>query len=207
MSQPLQYAFLDESGTASPFAGSRFLVVALVSTSHPRRLELHVRRAHKKYGTSLRSGEMTAGSSREAVVEELLTAIAQEPVAIIAVAVNKQAIIRPPRDLEDIYRLTASLALGHLVRRWPRVDICLDRRYTTERLRYRLERELREAIANLPHEVVIIRQEDSVSLKELQAADYVAWAIYQKCEHGDSRFYDVIVHRLIAEELIEQALW
>jgi hypothetical protein len=207
MSQPLQYAFLDESGTVSPFSGSHFLIVALVSTLHSRPLELHVRRAHKKYGTSLRSGEMKADGSREAVIEELLNAIAQEPVAIVTVAVDKQVIIRPPRDLEDIYRRAVSLALGHLVRQWPRVDICLDKRYTTERLRYRLERELREAIADLPHEVVIIRQEDSISRKELQAADYVAWAIYQKYERGDSRFYDLIADRLIVEEVIEQALW
>jgi len=207
MSPPLQYAFLDESGTVSPFTGSHFLVAALISTAHPRVLELHVRRAQKKYGASLRSGEMKADSSREAVIAEILAAIASEPVTIITVAVDKQAIARPPTDLEDIYRQMVSQAVGHLLRRWPRVDICLDKRYTAERLRYRLERAVREAVADLPHEVLIIRQEDSIARKELQAADFVAWAIFQKYERGDNRFYDIIAHRLVAEEVITQALW
>ena len=207
MNPPLQYAFLDESGTVSPFAGSHSLVVALVSTAHPRALELHVRRAQKKYGASLRSGEMKADSSREVVIAEMLAAIASEPVTIVAVAVDKLAIARPPTGSEDIYRQMVSQAVGHLLRRWPRVDICLDKRYTTERLRYRLERAVREAVADLPHEVLIIRQEDSIARKELQAADFVAWAIFQKYERGDNRFYDIIAHRLVVEEVIEQALW
>lgn len=207
MSPPLQYAFLDESGTVSPFTGSHFLVAALISTAHPRVLELHVRRAQKKYGASLRSGEMKADSSREAVIAEILAAIASEPVTIITVAVDKQAIARPPTDSEDIYRQMVSQAVGHLLRRWPRVDICLDKRYTAERLRYRLERAVCEAVADLPHEVLIIRQEDSIARKELQAADFVAWAIFQKYERGDNRFYDIIAHRLVAEEVITQALW
>lgn len=207
MNPPLQYAFLDESGTVSPFAGSRFLVVALIATAQPRALALHVRRAQKKYGASLRSGEMKADSSREAVIAEMLAAIASEPVAIMAVAVDKCIIARPPTDVEDIYRRVVSEVVGHLLRRWPRVDVCLDRRYTTERLRYRLEYAVREALANVPHEVLIIRQEDSVARKELQAADFVAWAIFQKYERGDNRFYNIIAHRIVAEKVIEQALW
>lgn len=55
--------------------------------------------------------------------------------------------------------------------------------------------------------VCVIRQEDSIARKELQGADYVAWAIFQKYERGDSRFYDIIARRLAVEELVEEALW
>lgn len=48
---------------------------------------------------------------------------------------------------------------------------------------------------------------ESAARKELQAADFVAWAIFQKYERGDNRFYDSIAHRLVVEEVIEQALW
>ncbi len=41
-------AFLDESGTASPFSGSRYLVIALLATKAPRAIELHVKRMQKK---------------------------------------------------------------------------------------------------------------------------------------------------------------
>jgi len=106
MSQPLQYAFLDESGTVSPFAGSHFLVVSLISIAYPRALDLHVRRTQKKYGASLRSGEMKADGSRETVIAEILAGIVQEPVAIVAIVeeVIEQAFVitcQPVRQHEN----------------------------------------------------------------------------------------------------------
>lgn len=207
MDEPLRYAFVDESGDAAPFSGSRYLVIALLSLTRPRPIELHVKRAHKKYGTSLASGEMKATVSRETVVERLLQAIAQEPVAIVAVVVDKRAIVRPPRDPEDIYREAVTQAVRHAVNRWPRIDVCLDKRYTAKRLGYRLEKAIREGMADLRQEVVIIRQEDSIAHKELQAVDYVAWALFQKYEREDERFYQIIASRVIVEEVITRRLW
>lgn len=207
MSRPLQYAFVDESGTADAFSGSHFLAIALLSTRRPRAIELHVKRALKRYGTSLASGEMKADASREVVIKRLLQAIAQESVAIVAVIVDKRDIARPPKDSEEIYREAVTLAVRHAVARWPRIDVCLDKRYTTKRLRYELEKAIREGITDLHQEVVIIRQEDSIACKELQAADYVAWAFFQKYERGDNRFYEIIADKVIVEELISRRLW
>ena len=44
-------------------------------------------------------------------------------------------------------------------------------------------------------------------LKELQAADAVAWAIFQKYERGDSRFYDVIESKIADETVIKHRDW
>ncbi len=76
------YAFVDESGTVAPFSGSRYLVIALLVSTSPRPIELHVRRMQKRYGTSLRSGEMKANASREPVIADLLRALAEEPAAM-----------------------------------------------------------------------------------------------------------------------------
>jgi hypothetical protein len=58
---------------------------------------------------------MKADVSRETVVERLLQAIAQEPVAIVAVVVDKRAIVRPPGDAEDIYREAVTRAVRHAI--------------------------------------------------------------------------------------------
>ena len=135
--------------------------------------------------------------SREIVIERLLQAIAREPIAIVASIVDKRHIVRPPEDPEDIYREAVVQAVRHAVARWPRIDLCLDKRYTVKRLRYRLEKEIRERIAHLHQEMVIIRQEDSIACKELQAVDYIAWAFFQKYERGDTRFYDIVADQVI----------
>ena len=125
----------------------------------------------------------------------------------MAIIVDTRHIVRPPEDPEDIYREAAVQAVKHAVARWPRIDLCLDKRYTVKRLRYRLEKEIREGIAHLHQEVVIIRQEDSITCKELQAVDYIAWAFFQKYERGDTRFYDIVADQVMVEEFISRRLW
>jgi len=83
----------------------------------------------------------------------------------------------------------------------------LDKRYTKRTLRYDLEETIREGLVGVPQEVVLIRQEDSVVRKELQAVDCVAWAFFQKYEHGDDRFYRIIADKVIVEDIIRRKLW
>jgi len=203
----MYYGFLDEAGGADPFSGSRFLVVAVLATNAPRPIELHVKRARKRLREKPASGEIKATHSREHVIERLLTALDREDIQIVAEIVDKRAIVRPPEDPEDIYRLTVARAVSHCVVRWPRFDLYLDKRYTKRKLRYALERFIREAISGLPQEVILISQEDSVRRKELQAVDYVAWAIFQKYERGDNRFFQIIADKVVMEDVLEKPLW
>ena len=207
MSNEYHYSFIDESGSTSPFSGSRFFVVALLDTRNPRKIELHVRILHKRFGTSLKSGEMKADASQEKTIKRFLSTIAREKIEIIAVIIDKRRILRPPKSNEAIYREAVSLAVSHAVRRWPRVEIFLDKRYTSRRLRKALEKEIRERISDIFHQVVIIRQEDSVGRKEIQAADFISWAFFQKYERGNSQYYDIISGNVIVEEVIQRKLW
>jgi hypothetical protein len=62
-------------------------------------------------------------------------------------------------------------------------------------------------ISNIPREIVIIRQEDSTSIKELQAVDFIAWGLYQKYEHNDVSFYKMISSLIIEEEIVSKQSW
>jgi len=203
----MRYGFLDESGDADPFSGTRFLVVALISTAASRPLELHVKRARKSLSKKPAPSEMKASTSEPKIVERLLKAIAQENVEIVAVIVDKQSILRPPGDPEDIYRMAVTRVIRHCVERWPRVTFHLDKRYTKKALRYRLEEAIREGLVGVPQEVVLIRQEDSLVRKELQAGDHVAWAFFQKYEKDNGRFYKIIEDKVLVEELVRRELW
>jgi len=204
----MRYGFLDESGNVDPFSGTRFLVVTVLSTLAPRSIELHVKRARKSLGKKPAPSEMKASTSEPRIVERLLKAIAQESVEIVAVVVDKQNILRPPGDPEDIYRMAVTKAIRHCVERWPRSTFYLDKRYTKTVLGYhQLEEAIREGLVGAPQEVVLIRQEDSLVRKELQAVDHVAWAFFQKCERDDDRFYEVIEDKVLVEELVKRELW
>ena len=207
MSKDYNYSFVDESGTSSPFSGSHFFVVALLNTRNPRKVELHVRRLHKRFGTRLKSGEMKADASSEKVIRRFLSTIAKEQVEIIAIIIDKRRILRPPKSNDAIYREAVSLAVSHAVQRWQRVEIFLDKRYTSKRLRKSLEKEIREKISDFPQQVVIIHQEDSIGRKEIQAADFISWAFFQRYERGNNEFYDIISGNVIEEKVVRRKLW
>ena len=172
-----------------------------------RNIELPVQRALKKFGTSLASGELKANSSREAVVIRLLQDLIKENIEILAIAVDQKSIIREPQDKEEIYRKAVSLAIYHLVERFPRIQICLDQRYTNDHLRFDLEKRIREEISELPHKIVLIQQLNSQSTRGLQAADFIAWSFFQKYEKDDCRFVDILSKQVIHEEVVLEKVW
>lgn len=207
MSDLMHFAFIDESGTVGIPSGTHFLVVALLSTGQPREIELPIRHAMKKYGPSLSRGEIKAANFEEKAIARLLTEIAKGDVSIFATIVDQSVIIKPPVEMEDIYRRAVSKTVYKLVEQCPRVNICLDRRYTNERHRFELESKIRESIQDLPQKVVMIQQENSISRKELQAVDAVAWAFFQKYERDNASFYNLISSKIIAEEIIQERDW
>jgi hypothetical protein len=202
----MTYAFLDESGDEIPFGGEPYLVVALLSTSNPRALELAVTHARRKYGASLASGEMKADASPPEVTAWLLRAIAAAPVEIVAVILDKAAILRPPTDPRAIYRLVVGDAVRRAAERQPQLDLCLDKRYTSPKLRQLLEQAIRDNLSGLATNVMI-RHGDSIAEKGLQAVDFVAWALFQKYARDRCEFYDLIASRVVVEELLRIALW
>ena len=202
MTDSMHYAFIDESGTVDVPKGTHFLVVAVLSARQPREIELPVRRALKKFGPSLSRGEIKAANFEEPAVARFLQEIVKQDVSILATIVNQNAIQTPPKKMEEIYRKTVARTIYRLVERWPRINVCLDQRYTNKHQRFDLEQRIRETIQDLPQKIVLIRQENSVNRKGLQAVDAVSWAFFQKYERGDCRFYDIIAPKVIWEEVI-----
>lgn len=202
----LHYVFMDESGTVGS-TGTHFLVVAALATPSPRDIEKPVRRVMKKYGTNLGSGEVKAADFEESVILRLLSEISEKRITIVATIVDQRAIRIPPRDMEDVYRQAVAATIRSLAEGFPHLELTIDKRYTNAHLRRLLEKAIRDEVENLPHQNIIIQQENSVLNKGLQAVDAIAWALFEKYERGNLRFYDVIAPRIANEILIRKRDW
>jgi hypothetical protein len=146
---------------------------------------------------------MKAAHSKEKTIRWILEAIAREEVEIVAVVLDKRGIVKSPKDPEDLYRKAVVKAIRLCVERWPWLKVTLDKRYTHEYLRQKLEWQIRERIADIKGQAVMIHQVDSMRAKGLQAVDHVAWAFWQKYQRGDESYYQIIKDKVIAEEVIE----
>ncbi len=197
----LYYGYLDESGDVAPFSGSRYLIVSALLTGDPRPIELHVKRARTAMGRKARPDELRASTLDRHVIARLLHAIAQEEIEIHTAILDKSGIVKPPPDPEEMYRETVTQVVRACVVNHPRLQVWFDKRYTNPMLRERLERTVRDGIADVARQAVVIHQEDSQKQRGLQAADHVAWAFHQKYEHGDDGLYQILAHKVVFEKV------
>jgi len=200
----LHHAYIDEAGSAALSSQSHFLIVAALCTDNPRAIDRLIRKVQKKYGSSLSSGELKAKQASDKLTITLLDALTQEAIEIFAVIVDHRLLDNSQEEVEAVYRWATSRLVRNLAGRFPRIEITLDRRYTNEHLRNLLEIAIREKLSDLPHQVVLIRQENSLHVKELQAVDFIAWAFYQKYERDNHQFYDCIAPRIVEEEVLKK---
>lgn len=199
----LYHAFVDESGNVTPFTSDEtFLIIAVLVVTHPRPLELIIKRAFRRFGPNL-PGEMKATHSKDKTILWILEAIARQKVEIVAVVVDKRGIIKPLNDPEALYRQAMARAIRHCVARWPRLKITIDKRYTHRHLRQKLERAIREEITRVTEQMVLIEQIDSLGAKGLQVIDYVAWALRQKYQRGNTSYYQVIEDKIVIEKVVK----
>lgn len=203
----LHYAFIDETGNVALSDQSHVLIVAALCADDPRAIDRIVRKVQKKYGSPLASGELKAKKASDKLVFTLLEALAKEPIEIFATVIDRRLLENPPQDPEDIYRWAVTRLIRKLASRFPRIEITLDRRYTNEHLRHLLEVAIRDGLSDLPRQVVLIQQEDSLHVKELQAVDFIAWALFQKYERHNEEFYERIAPRIVEEEIITRQIW
>lgn len=204
---PLWYAFTDESGDTSLFAAEHpFLAIGTILTRSPRPMALHVTHTLKKLGVNVGSGELKAARLLPQITFRFLAKLAQEDIAIVGIVLDKRVIVRPPTHAEDLYRTALSLLATICVMRHSRLEWHLDKRYTSLRETQDLERMIRQQIADLKQESVLIFPEESHMRKELQAADMVAWALAQKYQGRDD-YWKLLERKVVVEEVIRQEAW
>lgn len=197
----LSYAFVDESGSIET-SGTRdwSLVMAAVVIDSPRPLELLVKRAFKRFGADPSLAEFKGAYSDGRTIKWMLQEIAMLNVAIVVVAAEGRSVEKMPKDPETVYRHAAARIARLCVERWPRLQMVFDKRYTHEHLRQKLEWAIREQVADIPQQALLVRQEDSRRVSGLQVADFVAWACGQHYRGLNSGHREVIRSRIVVEE-------
>ena len=194
------FAFGDESGTPNPASEERFFTVALLVVQNPRHLETLVRRTRRSLRRRARPSELKAARSHPQVIRRFLTKLTAIECEIYITVVDKQGIA--PQHSEAVYRAAVARVVRHCVERHPQVNLYLDKRYTNRTQRVQLEQVIREAIAHLPMQVVLIEQSNSWAVPGLQAVEFVAWSFEQKHGVGEGWAAQIIAEKVIVEEKV-----
>jgi hypothetical protein len=125
-----------------------------------------------------------------------LSALADDPDVAIVAAIwkGKRSKIE---DHEQLYQKLVGRCALHAVKRHKRIDLFVDKRYTSEKRQQQLEGVIREAIASVSGNIVRVFQEDSQKIEELTAPDFVAWVFMQRYCRANSEFYNTIRSKVV----------
>jgi hypothetical protein len=203
--------FVDESGDLG-FSGrsSAYFVICALATSDPSQVRRAMKRVRQRtIGKNLKSvPELKFSASTDSVRERVLRMIARLDVEVWYVCLRKGSRGSNAPELDEAYGHLAGFLVETIARSRNRnVFMILDRflpKKAIERFNESLAERGSMAIGRagkLPQSL-IIEHIDSQSEPCLQAADFVAGAVFTKFERGDSRFYDSIKAR-ITEEIIK----
>lgn len=183
-------SFIDESWLWDEVTDDYLLIVASVTTTRRREMQLAIRRLKRIPHLKAKS-EIKATVTTPDVVKKFLQVLAVDPSVTITAAMwrGKRADID---DHETLYRRVMARCAWQVVKRNPRSDLYVDKRYTRRQRQNELESAIRESISVIPQNIVRVFQADSRVVKELAAPDFVAWAFLQHYGRNNDEFYRLI---------------
>lgn len=188
----MNHGFLDEAGDVGLTSGATStVIVVVVVVAHPERVRKAVTKTRKSLGRSLRLlPELKASALDPRLTSKLLTHAVKIGFDAVAVVIDKR-IVPIPEDPEDLYRRACVRAVQEVLTRFGPLTLTIDRRYTTEKLRIRLNRMIETGIEGTT-QLLSITHVESQQERVLQIADAIAWSLLQKYERGDVTFWEII---------------
>jgi hypothetical protein len=139
----------------------------------------------------------------------MLTLLAElDGVKILTAVLNKDKVYIAQRQQKDsLYFFVANMVLdglynNALITAGGTIHIVADRKDTKKSLQDNFVGLLEESLNTAypgKHSVTLCASHES---KSLQAVDFVSWALFQKYQHGDYSFYEIIRDCIVDERVV-----
>ena len=196
----MHYGFLDESGILEKKAkGGGYFVVSVVVVANPAKIKNVMKIVRRKALGKFRiSSTFHAYKEGAGVVKLVLRELAKRDIEIIVGVWDKRRKgIR--RDKNELYGNLVAQTVKTVLKFYPKFDLVIHKRYTDPRFQRRLHDAIVKKVKNMDSVFVAISQQDEKQRKELELADAVAYAIFQKYNRKNAEFYEIIKKKIKKE--------
>lgn len=195
----LYYGFLDESGILEKKAkvGNHFVisVVVVVDPTEIKGVMKVVRR--KARGKFRISSTFHAYKEGSGVIKLVLGELAKRDVEIVVGVWDKRG-GKKGIDKNKLYGNLVAETVEMAFTLYPRLDITIHKRYTDPKFQNQLHNAIVQKVKTRPG-FIVINQQDERQRKELELADAVAYAVFQKYNRGKNEFYEIIRKKIKKE--------
>jgi len=193
----IQYMYVDESGDLG-LVGSRYLVLAALLVQNPAELDRIIKnmRRHKFRKQLKKASEIKANKSSSDIRRHMLERLNEVKNAkIFYILLEKKKLYSEylKNDKNKLYNYVAGKLARHIVLHNIDVEIRIDKSKGKQLLREDFNAYfLKNLNEKSSIRKVTIEHSYSHSWSGLQFADLLAWACFQKFEHTNSFFIDIL---------------
>jgi hypothetical protein len=170
--------YIDESGETG--RRSSHIVFAVISTDADRALEKIVKKLWKAKPQYHPGGELHAVSADDATIRRMLLTLSEADVSVYYSVIEK-------RVLKESAEIAYYRELARIVRQFKKAKIIIADKKDTNNKREKMI----DALGD-DRVLDIVFFEESHKVKQLQAVDFVAWAIGRYYETGDGEFMKLL---------------
>lgn len=174
----MNYVYIDESGETG--RQSKYIVFASITTTNHRSVEKAIKKIWRAKPHLHTLGELHAHAVDDSTRRRVLLTLNELNIAINHVIIDKQ---KTKQELNlEYYRVLAQFIESHNNAN----IVVIDRKDTNKKRKEIIEKlQLENIYKN-------VKFEESYKVKQLQAVDFVAWAIGRMHEQDDSTYVDII---------------
>jgi len=194
----MHYGFLDESGILERKAreGSYFAVSVMI-VANPAEIKDVMKIVRRKARGKFRiSSSFHAYKEGAGVVGLVLEELAKRDVGIvIGVWDKRKRKSKMPKN--TLYGRILAQTVRSALKLYPKLNLVLHKRYNDPEIINRINNELERVLE--PGQELSIDHKTEVVRRELELADAVAWAVFQKYNRKKEDFYKIIEGRIKKE--------
>ncbi len=193
----LKHMYIDESGDLG-IRGSKYLVLSALLVDEPKDLDRIVKnmRRNKFWKQLKKACEIKANKSSDEIRRHMLKKLNEvEGTRIFYVVLEKKKIVSEylKNDKHKLYNYVAGKLARHITLGEADIEIKVDKSKGKHLLREDFNMHfLRNLKENSNTGKIIIEHSYSHSWSGLQFADMLAWACFQKFEHNNSEYVDLV---------------
>lgn len=197
--QKLHYGFLDESGILEKKAkmGNYFIVSAVI-VGNSSGLKQAMKYARQKARGKFKIHTVfKANKENKGFVKLVLQELAKKNISIVIGVWDKNK-KWPIIDKNILYAKLLAQIVKAVLEIYPKLSLVIDKRYTQPRIQNQIRQQI-VSQAVKAGSFLSIDQRTETECRELELADAVAWAVFQKYNNKRPEFYEIIKEKIVKE--------
>ena len=197
----MHYGLLAESGILEKKSGEGgYFIISVVIVANPAEVKDVMKIARRKARGKLRIGStFHAYKEGRGVIKLVLDELVKRNIEIIVGVWDKRK-TKSQIDKNQVYRQLVAQTVKLTIGFYPKLDLTIHKRYTNPQLQKQLQDAIVQAIKYRRSDTVIfISQLEESQRRELELADAVAYAVFQKYNRGESELYQIIQKKIKKE--------